>query len=109
MQPATKLYVNAITTTNDTKGIINITGNNSEIHANIGAEFKTFQAVILDGAAPITVKLMEGKSIFVDAVAGGVALSGGANSNNILELYNNSAIIGAVSTNSNGRYYLCTR
>jgi len=101
-QADTKLYVNAITTTTDTKGVINITGNNSEIHANIGADLKTFQALVLDGAAPITVKLTEGKSVFVDAVNGGVALSNAANSNNVLELYNNSAIIGRVSTNSNG-------
>ena len=96
----TKLYVNAVTTVADANGSILIKQNNFEIHANIGAVGKTFDTVKIDNAgAAITAKLMDGKSIFAN---GGVILSGVGAKNNILELYNNTAITGAVTTGSNG-------
>ena len=96
----TKLYVNDVTTAADANGTIKINQNNFEIHANIGATGNTFNTVTIDNAvAAITTKLMEGKSIFAN---GGVILSDAGARNNILELYNDSAIIGAVTSNSAG-------
>ena len=98
--PNTKLYVNAVTTTTDTKGAIKINQDGFEIHANIGATGNTFDTVTIDNAgAAITTKLMEGKSIFAN---GGVILSGAGGKNNILELNNNTAIYGGVMTGANG-------
>jgi outer membrane autotransporter protein len=95
----TKLYVNDVTTAADANGTIKINQNNFEIHANIGATGNTFNTVTIgNAAAAITTKLMEGKSIFANR---GVILSD-ASANNILELYNDSAIIGAVTSNSAG-------
>ena len=96
----TNLYVNAVTTAADANGSILIKQNNFAIYANIGATGKTFDTVSLENAAVITAKLMDGKSIFAN---GGVSLShAAAGLNNVLELYNDTAINGKVFTSKNG-------
>ncbi len=103
----TNLYVNAVTTAADANGSILIKQNNFAIYANIGATDKTFNTVTIDKAGgAITAKLMDGKSIFAN---GGVILSAGGNQNNILELYNGTAINGTVTTGSNGNGILSVK
>jgi len=103
----TNLYVNAVTTAADANGSILIKQNNFAIYANIGATGKTFNTVTIDKAGgAITAKLMDGKSIFAN---GGVSLSAAGNQNNILELYNGTAINGKVFTGSNGNGILSVK
>jgi len=103
----TNLYVNAVTTAADANGSILIKQNNFAIYANIGATGKTFNTVTIDKAGgAITAKLMDGKSIFAN---GGVSLSAAGNQNNILELYNGTAINGKVFTGSDGNGILSVK